>query len=104
VELEIRTWNPALQRILEVAAEWSVYTQREVVVTSLNDHIHTPQSLHYQDRAVDFTVRTQGGAPDRLALTHFATWLTTQLGAVYEVIWDVPGHYNHVHVETGKGS
>ena len=56
-------------------------------VVSANDHGHVPSSLHYLDRALDLH------ASD---LDSLAGWLRS-LG--YRVLYNVPGHYAHVHAE-----
>lgn len=60
------------------------------MLVSANDHVHTRNSAHYADRAVDI----QGTGLDDLA-----TWYAA-LGL--KVYWRVPGHYKHVHVEIGE--
>jgi hypothetical protein len=74
-------------RILDLADIWAARTGHEVVLVSANDHVHTRRSAHYDGLAVDF----HSSDPDGLAamLRH----------AGYRVLWRVPGHYAHVHVE-----
>tara|TARA_R110002020_G_scaffold28193_2_gene90167 strand:+ start:6644 stop:6859 length:216 start_codon:yes stop_codon:yes gene_type:complete len=66
---------------------WSQVTQEELIVTSLNDHIHAPRSRHYRSLAIDLdTPRDING---------LASWLSAALQDPYEVI----NERNHVHVE-----
>ena len=54
---------------------------------SANDHIHSRRSAHYAGFAVDL----HSSDLDALA--------RTMRSAGYHVLWRVPGHYGHVHVE-----
>lgn len=74
-------------RILDLADIWASRTGREVRLVSANDHVHSRGSAHYDGLALDF----HSSDPDGLsaALRH----------AGYRVLWKVPGHYAHVHVE-----
>jgi len=54
---------------------------------SANDHVHSRRSAHYAGLALDF----QTSDPEGLAATF------RQAG--YRVLWKVPGHFGHVHVE-----
>jgi len=74
-------------RILDLADIWATRTGREVRVVSANDHVHTRGSAHYSGLALDF----QTSDPEGLASTFRL--------AGYRVLWKVPGHYGHVHVE-----
>ena len=65
-------------------------TSRQVVIVSANDHIHTWNSTHYDDRAVDI----QGTGLDDLAAWHRGLGLL--------VYWQVPGHWKHVYVEVDE--
>ena len=74
-------------RILDVADIWAARTRNDVRLVSANDHAHSRGSAHYQGRALDF----HSSDLDGLAATF------RQAG--YHVLWRVPGHYSHVHVE-----
>lgn len=74
-------------RILDVADIWAARTGREVRLVSANDHVHSRGSAHYLGRALDF----HSSDPDNLS--------TVFRQAGYRVLWRVPGHYSHVHVE-----
>ena len=63
---------------------------QQVVLVSANDHVHTWNSAHYDDRAVDI----QGTGLDELA-----AWYR---GLGLPVYWQVPGHWQHVHVEVDE--
>ena len=66
---------------------WAARTGNTVRLVSANDHIHTPNSLHYEGLALDLHSSNLDG---------LARALRT---AGYRVLWRVPGHYGHVHVE-----
>jgi Arc/MetJ family transcription regulator len=74
-------------RILDIADIWASRTGREVRLVSANDHVHSRRSAHYEGRALDF----HSSDPEGLSM------VLRQAG--YRVLWNVPGHYSHVHVE-----
>jgi hypothetical protein len=74
-------------RIFDLADIWAARTGNEVRLVSANDHIHSRGSAHYDGLAVDF----HSSDPDGLSA------LFRRAG--YRVLWKVPGHYSHVHVE-----
>jgi hypothetical protein len=75
--------------LYDMARIWAARTGERVVLVSANDHVHSRNSAHYDDRAVDI----QGTGLDGLAAWYGALGLT--------VYWRVPGHWEHVHVEIG---
>jgi hypothetical protein len=74
-------------RIFHLADIWAARTGQDVRLVSANDHVHSRGSAHYAGLALDF----QSSDPDGLS-TAFRL-------AGYVVLWKVPGHYGHVHVE-----
>jgi hypothetical protein len=74
-------------RIFDLADIWAARTGNDVRLVSGNDHVHSRRSAHYLGEALDF----HSSDPDGLAA------LFRQAG--YRVLWKVPGHYAHVHVE-----
>ena len=79
-------------RMFNLADIWATRTGQKVRLVSANDHIHTRGSMHYAGMALDF----QSSDPDGLST------LFKQSG--YKVLWRVPGHFGHVHVEERKTS
>ncbi len=79
-------------RIFDLADIWATRTGAEVRLVSANDHVHARNSAHYAGRALDL----HSSNPDGLAR------MMRQAG--YRVLWRVPGHYGHIHVETIAGS
>jgi D-alanyl-D-alanine dipeptidase len=75
-------------RIFDVADIWARRTGQSVTLVSANDHVHSRASAHYEGRAVDL----HSSANELLARAMRA------LG--FAVLWNVRGHYGHVHVET----
>ena len=73
--------------MFDLAKIWAVQSGEQIVVVSANDHRHSRNSAHYDDRAVDI----QGTGLDGLA-----NWYR---GLGLKVYWRVPGHWQHVHVE-----
>ena len=74
-------------RIFDLADIWSRRTGNTVRMVSANDHVHARRSAHYAGFAVDL----HSSNLDALA--------RTMKSAGYRVLWRVPGHYSHVHVE-----
>ena len=79
-------------RIFDLADIWAVRTGNTVSLVSANDHIHSQRSTHYAGLAVDLH------SSDSEGLAH------AMRQAGYRVLWNVPGHYGHVHVELGGGA
>lgn len=76
-----------LRPMFVLAVVWAKRTGNTLRVVSGNDHAHSRNSMHYENRALDFW------SSDSDALNHF---LQNQ---GYETLWRVPGHYAHVHAE-----
>lgn len=74
-------------RMFDLADIWATRTGEHVRLVSANDHVHSRRSAHYDGLALDF----QSSNPDGLSKTF------KQAG--YRVLWKVPGHFGHVHVE-----
>ena len=74
-------------RMFDMADIWAVRTGHEVTLVSANDHVHSRGSAHYDGLALDF----HSSDPDGLSE------LFRRAG--YRVLWNVAGHYAHVHVE-----
>jgi hypothetical protein len=73
--------------MFDLADIWATRTGKEVRLVSANDHVHSKGSAHYAGMALDF----QSSDPDGLSQAF------RQAG--YRVLWKVPGHFGHVHVE-----
>ena len=74
-------------RIFNLADIWAARTGHDVRLVSANDHIHSRGSAHYAGLALDF----HSSDPDALSEVFRR--------AGYRVLWEVPGHYAHLHVE-----
>lgn len=74
-------------RMFDLADIWATRSGEHVRLVSANDHVHSRRSAHYEGLALDF----QSSDPDGLSETF------KQAG--YRVLWKVPGHFGHVHVE-----
>lgn len=74
-------------RIFDLADIWAARTRNSVRLVSANDHIHSRRSAHYAGLALDLHASDEEGLAS--VLRH----------AGYRVLWNVPGHYGHVHVE-----
>jgi hypothetical protein len=74
-------------RMFDLADIWATRTGHDVRLVSANDHVHSRGSAHYDGKALDF----QSSNMDGLSATFRE--------AGYRVLWKVPGHFGHVHVE-----
>jgi hypothetical protein len=74
-------------RMFDVADIWATRTGHAVRLVSANDHVHSRGSAHYAGMALDL----HSSDPDALS--------AALQRAGYLVLWNVPGHYGHVHVE-----
>jgi hypothetical protein len=74
-------------RMFDVADIWATRTGQAVRLVSANDHIHSRGSAHYLGLALDLHSTDPNG------LAEFMRW------AGYKVLWRVPGHYGHLHVQ-----
>ena len=79
-------------RMFDLADIWATRTGQSVRLVSANDHVHSRGSAHYAGLALDF----QSSDPDGLSMTFRL--------AGYRVLWRVPGHFGHVHVEHDDSS
>ena len=77
----------SLHPMFFTAATWAARTGNSLRVVSANDHEHVDNSLHYEDRALDFHSSDLDGLAAHLRRFK------------YRVLWQVPGHYAHVHAE-----
>lgn len=80
------TTRESLQ-IFDLADIWAARTGNTVRLVSANDHVHSRRSAHYAGVAVDLHTSDPVGLTAALR----------KLG--YRVLWNVPGHHSHVHVE-----
>jgi hypothetical protein len=74
-------------RMFDLADIWASRTGNDVRLVSANDHTHSHGSSHYAGLALDFHSSDMDGLSAALQ----------QAG--YRVLWNVRGHYAHVHVE-----
>ena len=79
-------------RIFDLADIWAARTGNTVSLVSANDHVHSRGSSHYAGLAVDLHSSDPEGLSQTMRL------------AGYRVLWNVPGHYGHVHVEPDGGA
>ena len=73
--------------MFDLADMWARRTGEMVRLVSANDHVHSRKSAHYEGRALDLHSSSNS------ALARFFR------AAGYAVLWNVPGHFGHVHVE-----
>jgi hypothetical protein len=87
LRVPVNLTSRASLRMFDLADIWAARTGEGVRLVSANDHVHSRRSAHYAGLALDF----QSSDPDGLS--------TVFRLAGYRVLWNVPGHYGHVHVE-----
>jgi len=87
LRVPVRLTSRESLHMLDLVEIWAARTGQEVRLVSANDHVHTRGSAHYAGLALDL----HSSDPDGLA--------DTMRQAGYRVLWRVPGHYGHVHVE-----
>jgi len=73
--------------MFDLADMWAHRTGSLVRLVSANDHHHRRGSAHYAGLALDL----HSSNPDGLAA------FFREIG--YRVLWRVPGHYGHLHVQ-----
>lgn len=62
-------------------------------------HVHAHHSAHYSGRAIDVNVGA-GVIEARSRYAHaFDSLAASMRSRGYKVLWRVPGHYNHIHVQ-----
>lgn len=79
-------------RIFDLADIWAARTGNTVRLVSANDHIHSRGSAHYAGRALDLHSSDEAGLASVLDRSG------------YRVLWNMRGHYGHVHVECEEPS
>jgi hypothetical protein len=88
----------AIVEVLNQAAVWSARYGKDVIITSMNDHTHSTGSFHYKNLAVDLQVRAAED-PFKPGMVLLDQHLRATLGLGYDVVFNSPGHMNHIHVE-----
>jgi hypothetical protein len=74
-------------KMFDVADIWARRTGNHVRLVSANDHVHSRGSAHYAGLALDLHSSSPGALASALR------------GLGYLVLWNVPGHFGHVHVQ-----
>jgi hypothetical protein len=88
----VRLTSRAALRIFDIADVWATRTGNTVRLVSANDHVHARHSAHYAGLAVDL----HSSNLEALAK------MLKKIG--YRVLWKVPGHFSHVHVEEPRAA
>lgn len=63
---------------------------------------HSRNSLHYQDRAVDLNFAAGTSAYEQGKFDQYLPAFKQAFPRI-RTIWRAPGHYNHLHIDTGRG-
>jgi hypothetical protein len=95
VEINGAHMGSEMQQIVEVAIETAPMLERGTVwITSANDSIHHPESLHYKNLAYDIRIWNIIGAVKAEARS-WAERMQVALGDDYDVLLE----RDHIHVE-----
>ena len=102
--VRLKALTPALLRLLR-----GVYAVAEqaadvptVVITSINDSMHSTSSRHYTDEAIDLRSKN---FPTLTAKAAFAANLRAELGPAFTVLFEGAGTDNeHWHLQPRKGT
>jgi hypothetical protein len=98
--LHVMFLEPELVKVINLASVWSARNGAHVRITSLNDHKHSKSSLHYEDKAVDFQVYDPATKKlSKEGMGGLAQFFRQNLELGWDVVWDSPGHYGHIHCE-----
>jgi len=107
--LSVGHLRPELLKVLDLASVWSARNGVDVYVRSLNDHQHSPNSLHYEDLAVDLCTEHEikVGRPRHTASSQLKDLFkflmyglsVNGMNGGYDVIHGDAGHKTHIHVE-----
>ena len=84
--LRVLYMEPELVKVINLASVWSARHGVHVRITSLNDHKHKSSSLHYEKLFKE-------------GMADLAKFFRQNLELGWDVVWDSPGHYNHIHCE-----
>ena len=87
LRMPVRLTTRESLQIFDVADIWAARTGNTVRLVSANDHVHARGSAHYDGVALDL----HSSDPEGLAAA------LRQAG--YRVLWNVPGHWGHLHAE-----
>jgi hypothetical protein len=87
LRVPVRLTSREALRIFDLADIWATRARQVVRLVSANDHVHSRRSAHYLGLALDLHSSDPAGLAAVLRR------------AGYRVLWNVPGHYGHVHVE-----
>ena len=83
----VRLTSRETLRMFDLVDIWAARTDNEVTLVSANDHVHARGSAHYAGVALDLHSSDAAGLSAALRQAGF------------RVLWNVPGHWAHVHVE-----
>ena len=76
--------------MFDLADIWARRTGEAVRLVSANDHVHSRTSAHYDGLAIDLHSSANGALAGVLR------------AAGYAVLWNVRGHFSHVHVQAPR--
>ena len=94
--------DPNMVQVLNHLSVWSARHGLDIHITSMHDHAHAQNSLHYRDLALDFQVgkgQLDTQASHKLAMRDVVNYLRGELGLGFDILYGDANHKTHCHVE-----
>jgi len=98
--VQLQSIQPELIQVLRLLCVYSARSGYDIRIHSMHDHTHSRTSLHYRGLALDCAIHHKNGRPNKAAMRTLASVLRRELGYGYDTVFDSPGHYTHIHVES----
>lgn len=92
-------FTPALRRILQVVWEVNDTHKYGLVITSANDSVHSKNSRHYTNEAIDLRTHNLKNPVEAQKI------IKSKLGDKFTVLYENPGTPNaHLHIQPKMGT
>lgn len=92
-------FTPAMRRMLTVAWQVNDTHKYGLVITSANDSVHSKNSRHYTNEAIDIRTHNLKNPVETQKM------LKSKLGLKFTVLYESPGTPNaHIHIQPAKGT
>jgi hypothetical protein len=92
-------FTPAMRRMLQVVWELNDTHKYGLVITSANDSVHSKNSRHYVNEAIDLRTHNLKSPEEVQKL------LKSKLGIKFTVLYESPGTPNaHIHIQPRMGT
>lgn len=98
--VRLRALTPVLMSIFSAILHLDGELAGDIVITSVNDSQHKPNSQHYRDTAVDIRTNDRPRHVDQVMVVR----LRQLLGPNYTVLYESEGTPNeHIHIQLKMG-